>query len=203
MQNKLNIIYLIYLKTFTKERIMIFNILSEYLPFQIKEYLKPLNLITREEYVKALTQEIIEPLISYSSEKYFVLNFFKRIDGKPSQAEILLYSTLYKMKQDIENFKNIESTIKIKIKQWMIDLFREYEIPFLVCEEIKQLSNLKQVQNKISQICEEFLQPETDMIIKISYKSFFMKPNGGIEPVLIILHSHVNKLEKDIKSFSI
>ena len=180
---------------------MIFNILSEYLPFQIKEYLKPLNLITREEYEQLLPQEIIEPLIPYSSEKYFVLNFFKRIDGKPSQAEILLYSTLYKMKQDIENFKNIESTIKIK--QWMIDLFREYEIPFLVCEEIKQLSNLKQVQNKISQICEDFLQPETDMIIKISYKSFFMKSNGGIEPVLIILHSHFNKLEKDIKSFSI
>ena len=179
---------------------MIFYILSEYLPFQIKEYLKTLNLITREEYEQLLPQEIIEPLIAYSSEKYFVLNFFKRIDGKPSQAEILLYSTLYKMKQDIENFKNIESTIKIK--QWMIDLFREYEIPFLVCEEIRHLSNLNQVKQRISQICEDFLQPETDMIIKISYKSFFMKPNGGIEPVLIILHSHVNKLEQDIKIFS-
>ena len=200
MQNKLNIIYLIYLKTVTKERIMIFDILSEYLPFNIKEYLKTLNLITREEYERLLPKEIIEHLIPYSSEKNFVLNFFKRIDGKLSQAEIILNSTLYVMKKDIENFINIESTIKIK--QWMIHLFREYEIPFLVCEEIKQLSNLKQVQDKISQICKEFLQPETDIKIKISYKSFFMKPNGGVEPVLIILYSYVNKLEQDIKKFS-
>jgi hypothetical protein len=117
----------------------------------------------------------------------------------PSHAQILLYSTLHEMKKDIENFRNIES--KIKIKQWMIDLFREYGIPFLVCEEIKQLSNLNQVQEKISQICKEFLQPETDIRIKISYKSFFMKPNGGVEPVLIILYSYVNKLEKSIESF--
>ena len=40
----------------------------------------------------------------------------------PSQAQIILYSTLHEMKKDIENFRNIES--KIKIKQWMIDLFR-------------------------------------------------------------------------------
>jgi hypothetical protein len=179
---------------------MIFDILSEYLPFRIKEYLLRLNLITREEYERLLPEEIIEHLIPYSSEKIFVLNFFKRIDGKPSQAEIILYSTLYEMKKDIENFRNPESTIKMK--KWMIDLFREYEIPFLVCEEIKQLSNLKQVQDKISEICEEFLQPETDIKIKISYKSFFMKPNGGVEPVLIILYSHVNKLEQNIKSFS-
>jgi hypothetical protein len=178
---------------------MIFDILSEYLPFRIKEFLKKLNLITREEYERLLPEEIIEHLIPYSSEKYFVLNFFKRIDGKPSYAEIILNSTLYEMKKDIENFRNIESTIKMK--KWMIDLFREYGIPFLVCEEIKQLSNLKQVQNKISQICEEFLQPETDIRIKISYKSFFMKPNGGVEPVLIILYSYVNKLEKSIESF--
>jgi hypothetical protein len=104
------------------------------------------------------------------------------------------------MKKDIENFRNPESTVKIK--EWMINLFREYEIPFLVYEEIKQLSNLKKVQDKISQICEEFLQPETDIKIKISYKSFFMKPNGGVEPVLIILYSYVNKLEQNIKSFS-
>ncbi len=180
---------------------MFFNILLKYLPFQINEFLKGLNLKKREEYEKILTQEIIEQLISCSSNKLFVLNFFKRINGMPSQAQIILYSTLYEMKKDIENFRNIESTIKIK--QWMIDLFREYRIPFLVCEEIKQLSNLNQVQEKISQICEEFLQPETDMKIKISYKSFFMKPNGGVEPVLIILYSYVNKLEQDIKSFSI
>ena len=29
-----------------------------------------------------------------------------------------------------------------------------------------------------------------------------MKPNGGVEPVLIILYSSVNKLEQDIKKFS-
>ena len=179
---------------------MIFDILSEYLPFRIKEFLRKLNLITREEYERLLPEEIIEQLIPYSDKKSFVLNFFKRINEKPSQAEILLNSTLHEMKKDIENFRNPESTVKIK--QWMIDLFREYEIPFLVCEEIKQLSNLKQVQNKISQICEEFLQPETDIRIKISHKSFFMKPNGGVEPVLIILYSHVNNLEQDIKSFS-
>ena len=179
---------------------MVFDILSQYLPFQINKYLKPLNLITREECEKALTQEIIEDLIPYSDKKKFVSIFFKRINEKPSQAEILLNSTLYEMNKDIENFKNPESTIKIK--QWMINLFREYEIPFLVCEELKQLSNLKQVQDKISHICEEFLQPETDIKIKISYKSFFMKPNGGVKPVLIILYSYVNKLEQDIKSFS-
>ena len=180
---------------------MIFDILSEYLPFRIKEFLRKLNLITREEYERLLPEEIIEHLIPYSDKKKFVLNFFKRINGKPSQAQIILYSTLYEMKKDIENFRNIESTIKIK--QWMIDLFREYGIPFLVCEEIKQLSNLNQVQEKISQICEDFLQPETDIRIKISYKSFFMKPNGSVEPVLIILYSYVNKLQQDIKSFSI
>jgi hypothetical protein len=178
---------------------MIFDILSKYLPFQIKEFLRKLNLKKREEYEKILTQEIIEQLIPYSSNKLFILNFFKRINGMPSQAQIILYSTLHEMKKDIENFRNIES--KIKIKQWMIDLFREYGIPFLVCEEIKQLSNLNQVQEKISQICEEFLQPETDMKIKISYKSFFMKPNGGVEPVLIALYSNVNNLEKSIESF--
>jgi hypothetical protein len=179
---------------------MIFDILLQYLPFQIKEYLKNLNLITREEYERLLPEEIIEHLIPYSSEKNFILNFFKRINGKISQAEIILNSTLYEMKEDIENFRNIES--KIKIKQWMIDLFREYGIPFLVCEEIKQLSNLKQVQDKISEICKEFLQPETDIKIKISYKSFFMKPNEEMEPVLIILYSYVNELEKSIESFS-
>jgi hypothetical protein len=178
---------------------MIFNILSQYLPFQIKEFLKKLNLKKREEYEKILTKEIIEHLIPFSFEKYFVLNFFKRVNGMPSQAHIILYSTLHNMKTDIENFRNIES--KIKIKQWMIDLFREYGIPFLVCEEIKQLSNLNQVQEKISQICEEFLQPETAMKIKISYKSFFMKPNGGVEPVLIALYSYVSNLEKSIESF--
>ena len=178
---------------------MVFSILSEYLPFQINKYLKELNLITREEYERLLPEEIIEHLIPYSDKKKFVLNFFKRIDGKPSYAEIILYSTLYEMKKDIENFRNPESTVKIK--EWMINLFREYEIPFLVYEEIKQLSNLKKVQDKISQICEEFLQPETDMKIKISYKSFFMKPNGGVEPVLIALYSNVNNLEKSIESF--
>ena len=178
---------------------MFFNILSKYLPFQINEFLKGLNLKKREEYEKILTQEIIEQLIPYSSEKYFVLNFFKRVNGMPSQAQIILYSTLHEMTKDIENFRNIES--KIKIKQWMINLFREYGIPFLVCEEIKQLSNLNQVQEKISQICEEFLEPETAIKIKISYKSFFMKPNGGVEPVVIALYSYVNNLEKSIKSF--
>lgn len=180
---------------------MIFDILSKYLPFQIKEFLRKLNLKKREEYEKILTQEIIEQLIPYSSNKLFILNFFKRINGMPSQAQIILYSTLHEMKKDIENFINIESKIKIKIKQWMIDLFREYGIPFLVCEEIKQLSNLNQVQEKISQICEDFLQPETDIIIRISYKSFFMKPNGGVEPVLIALYSYVNNLKKSIESF--
>lgn len=29
-----------------------------------------------------------------------------------------------------------------------------------------------------------------------------MKPNDGVEPVLIILYSHVNKLKHDIKKFS-
>lgn len=178
---------------------MFFNILSQYLPFQIKEFLKELNLKKREEYEKILTSEIIEYLIPYSDKKLFILNFFKKVNGMPSQAQIILYSTLHEMKKDIENFRNIES--KIKIKQWMINLFREYEIPFLVCEEIKQLSNLNQVQEKISQICEEFIQPETDMKIKISYKSFFMKPNGGVEPVLIALYSYVNNLEKSIESF--
>jgi hypothetical protein len=51
---------------------MIFDILSEYLPFRIKEYLLRLNLITREEYERLLPEEIIEHLIPYSSEKYFV-----------------------------------------------------------------------------------------------------------------------------------
>ena len=196
MQNKLNNIYLIYLKTFTKEKTMVFYILSKYLPFQINEYFKKLNLITREECEKTLTPELIEYLIPSSDKKDFYLNFFKRIDGKLSQSEIILYSTFYEMKQDIENFKGTTQS-KIKIKQWIIEVFTEYRIPFLICNEIQQLSSLDQIQHKIVGFCNEFTLPEN----KISYDIFFMTPEGGVAPALIVLYSHIEKIRQNIEIF--